>query len=77
MKVLTDDGRYLSGSPCQLVAQLAVRVCVGRAGQESLLREESARITRYQEEIGPAFAHYAAQCLLRNMEQDGYLLVCP
>lgn len=75
MKVLTDDGRYLSGSPTQIVRHLSARVRVGAVGYGALLAEEGDRIARYQREIGPAFARHAAQCLLKNLEEDGYVLI--
>lgn len=77
MKVLTKDGYYLSGSPTQLIKHLSARVPVGRRDQGALLVQEGERIARYRREIGPAFARHAAQCLLKNLEEDGYLLICP
>jgi hypothetical protein len=81
MRLLTDDGTFLCGEPLELVAQLGahtqVLVCTGKEGRrESMLMQlECDRIARYQHEVGPHFARFAADRLLDALEEEGLVLI--
>jgi len=75
MRVITDEGLFLAGAPEELVARLGERVLVGVTAHTSVLSQECARIARYQREIGPSFARFAAYRLLLNLEEEGLILL--
>lgn len=75
MRVITEEGYYLSGTPEELVARLEDRVLVGVGSRRALLSQECSRIARYQREIGPSFARFAALRLLTNLEEEGLILL--
>jgi hypothetical protein len=83
MRLITDDGCFLTGDPVDLVAQLGARTraLVGRAVREEratmLLQMECDRVVRYVDEVGSAFATYAADCLLADLEVKGLLMISP
>ena len=75
MRVITDEGYFLAGTPEELVARLGERVLVGAGAHTALLSQECNRISRYQREIGPSFARFAAYRLLMNLEEEGLILL--
>ena len=82
MRVVTEDGIFLTGDPVDLVAQLGARTrvlvgaVVGGERASMLMQLECDRIARYQYEIGPQFATFAAGRLLEDLEDEGLVLVC-
>ena len=81
MTVLTTEGRYIVGSPTEIVARIEERVAVGAslrgAHDEELILGECRRVARYRRSIGPALADLAACNLLKGLAEDGHLLLKP
>ncbi|WP_395138939.1 hypothetical protein [Armatimonas sp.] len=82
MRLVTDDGIFLTGDPVDLVAQLGARtrvlvgVATGGERASMLMQLECDRIVRYQFEIGSLFATFAAGRLLEDLEDEGLILIC-
>jgi hypothetical protein len=81
MRIVTDEGLFLSGPPIEIVARLGAltRVGGGRSVQgdrESLLIQlECERIGCYQTQIGSQFAEFAASRLLESLDEEGLILI--
>ena len=76
IRLLTEDGAFLTGDSLELVAQLGARTRV-LAGQCpcGLMQAECDRILRYQHDVGSQFARFAALRLLDSLEEEGFVLI--
>ena len=69
MCIITEDGRYLSGRPDELLECLADRI--------QTLMPDRDRVVRYRRTIGPEYAAFSARTLLDALAEEGRLLIQP
>lgn len=67
MRLLTQEGRYLTGDPESLLRNLA--------SQDAPLRADCLRLELFRTLGGPRLARHAALQLIEGLEQDGKLVL--